>query len=204
MGCAVETQFDSVTNQPIGATWDDKVQSLKTFVFWLITLGAYKSIFGPSNYEPFETNANGNEAGYNFRDVFDFNLLRNNVISTMLLQLYLSTFISALFAKVTIILKVKVKGGMMNNPLLKASSPSNFWSGRWNLVVHGALKRGVFKPVYNLSSSKLIAILATFLASGLFHEFILLGEINKMYTAPYLRICVMKLTLRVFFHKPVP
>ena len=69
-----------------------------------------------------------------------------------------------------------MKDGMMDNPLLKASSPSNFWSGRWNLVIHGALKRGVFKPVYNLSSSKLVAILVTFLASGLFHEFILIGE----------------------------
>ena len=51
---------------------------------------------------------------------------------------------------------VKMQEGMMKNPVLKASSPSDFWSGRWNLLVHGALKRGVFKPVYSLSS-KLIA-----------------------------------------------
>jgi len=151
------------------------IQSLKSFGSWLLILGSYKSVLGPTGYEPFETNANGNEAGYNLQDIFDFNLLRNNAIATMLLQLYLSTFIAALFTLVTVILRVKVKDGMMNNPLLKASSPSNFWSGRWNLVVHGALKRGIFKPVYNLSSSKLTAIIATFLASGLFHEFLLIA-----------------------------
>lgn len=172
---AVETQFDTVTNQPIMATWDDKMQSLKSFGFWLGTLGMYKSIFCISGYEPFQTTADGNDPSYNLGDIFDINLLRNNVLATMLLQLYLSAFISALFTLVTIILRVKVKDGMMDNPLLKASSPSNFWSGRWNLVIHGALKRGVFKPVYNLSSSKLVAILVTFLASGLFHEFILIA-----------------------------
>lgn len=58
---------------------------------------------------------------------------------------------------------------------MKASSPSDFWSGRWNLLVHGVLKRGVFKPVYYNSSSKILAVLATFLASGLFHEYILIA-----------------------------
>ncbi len=173
---AVETQFDKATNQPIKATLDDKIQALKSFGFWLVTLGAYKSIFRFNKYEPFETNANGNDSGYNLGDILDFNLLRNNLVAAMLLQLYLSAFIAALFTLVTCILGVKVKEGMMNNPLLQASSPSNFWSGRWNLVIHGALKRGVFKPVYNLSSSKLTAILVTFLASGLFHEFILIGK----------------------------
>jgi hypothetical protein len=171
----IETQFDKSTNMSIKSTIDDKKKSLKFFISSLFILGAYKSIFGPSLYEPFETNANGNEPGYDLKDIFDINLLRNNFIITMLLQLYLTTFIGALQALVTILLGVKVKEDMMKNPMLKATSPSNFWSGRWNLVVHGVLKRGVFKPVYSVSS-KFVATLATFLASGLFHEYILIGK----------------------------
>ena len=36
--------------------------------------------------------------------------------------------------------------------------------------MHGLLKRGVFKPVYYHSSSKATAVVATFLVSGIIHE----------------------------------
>mmetsp|Transcript_8947 Transcript_8947/g.10372 ORF Transcript_8947/g.10372 Transcript_8947/m.10372 type:complete len:154 (-) Transcript_8947:73-534(-) len=62
----------------------------------------------------------------------------------------------------------------MNDPLLSSASPSDFWSGRWNLVIHGALKRGVFKPIYKISSNKFVAVMGTFLFSGLLHEYILI------------------------------
>lgn len=57
----------------------------------------------------------------------------------------------------------------MNNPMLEATSPSDFWGKRWNLLVHVVLKRGVYKPVRTYASA-LIASLAVFVASGLFHE----------------------------------
>lgn len=171
----VEIEYDKRKLRPVAATFDEKVTSLQNFLMCLVVLGLYKSIFGPYNYEPFQTTANGNEPGYDWKDIFDLNLLCNNFVSTMLLQLYLTTFIAALSVMVKIIFRVKVQEGVMKNPLMKASSPSDFWGGRWNLLVHGVLKRGVFKPVYSVSS-KLIAVLATFLASGLFHEYILIGE----------------------------
>jgi hypothetical protein len=170
---AVEIEFDKLNHRPIKSTMDDMISALHSFAYNIILLGAVKSLFAPSMYEPFDTDANGNDEGYNVNDLFDFNLLRNNVISTALLQLYLSTFIGALCALVAVVLRVKVKDGM-KNPLFQASSPSDFWSRRWNLIVHGVLKRGVFKPVYKYSS-KFVALLATFLASGLFHEFILIA-----------------------------
>jgi len=43
---------------------------------------------------------------------------------------------------------------------------------RWNLVVHGMLKRGVYKPV-RTKYSRLAAATAAFLASGFFHEWLL-------------------------------
>ncbi len=172
---AVEIPYDNIKNEPITSTWNEKMTSLKTFGMYLIILGLFKSVFGPSNYEPFQTSADASSPGYEWKDLFDLNLLCNNFVSTMLLQLYLSTFIAALSILVKIVFGIKVKDGMMNNPLMKSSSPSDFWSGRWNMIVHGALKRGVFKPVYSMSS-KVVAVMATFLASGLFHEYIVIGK----------------------------
>mmetsp|Transcript_19134 Transcript_19134/g.29178 ORF Transcript_19134/g.29178 Transcript_19134/m.29178 type:complete len:457 (+) Transcript_19134:127-1497(+) len=59
----------------------------------------------------------------------------------------------------------------MKNPMLEATSPSDFWGKRWNLLVHVVLKRGVYKPVRRYASA-LIASLAVFVASGLFHEWV--------------------------------
>lgn len=171
---ALEIQFDKETNRPIPATWKDALDAIGNFVKFVFILGAYKSLIGSSKCEIFETDANGNSPQYNLMDIFDLNLLRNNFIATMLLQLYLYTYMAGLNILVTAILGVKAQEGQMDNPLMKATSPSNFWAGRWNVLVHGALKRGVFKPVLRVSS-KLTAVLATFLASGLFHEYILVG-----------------------------
>lgn len=57
----------------------------------------------------------------------------------------------------------------MKNPMLEATSPSDFWGKRWNVLVHFALKRGVYKPMRKYTSA-LISSLAVFVASGLFHE----------------------------------
>lgn len=41
------------------------------------------------------------------------------------------------------------------------------------MAIHGVLKRGVFKPMYSWTSSRYCAVLATFMMSGLFHEYLL-------------------------------
>ncbi len=171
----VGIQFDKNTGRPIRATNKEVLGAIQNFLQLVFILGFYQSIFGPSNYEPYETSINANEQGYNLMDVFDLNLLRNNFISTMLLQLYLYTYLTALTILVTGIMGIKVQEGMMDNPLMKATSPSNFWGGRCNVLIHDSLKRGVFKPVYSVST-KFTAVVATFLASGLFHEYLLLSK----------------------------
>ena len=62
---------------------------------------------------------------------------------------------------------------VFDNPMLLSESITDFWSNRWNRLVHAVLKRGVYKPVRSIFDSKKIAALATFFASGLLHEFIL-------------------------------
>lgn len=57
----------------------------------------------------------------------------------------------------------------MENPMVESRSPSDFWGKRWNVLVHDLLKRGVFLPVRK-HHSKYAAVMSTFVASGLFHE----------------------------------
>lgn len=62
---------------------------------------------------------------------------------------------------------------IMLNPVFKSSSPTDFWSQRWNRLVHGVLKSGVYLPVRHFfKAPREIAVIATFLASGLFHEWL--------------------------------
>lgn len=62
---------------------------------------------------------------------------------------------------------------VFDNPMFLSDSITDFWSNRWNRLVHGVLKRGVYKPVRSMLDSREFAAAATFFASGLLHEFIL-------------------------------
>ena len=59
---------------------------------------------------------------------------------------------------------------LMKNPMFGSQSPSDFWGRRWNLMLHGSFKRGIFKPLAMMHCSRSIAMLATFVASGIIHE----------------------------------
>ena len=61
----------------------------------------------------------------------------------------------------------------MLNPMFESQSPSDFWGRRWNLLIHRSLKGGIYKPIRSMGGSQISAILGAFLASGLFHEWIL-------------------------------
>jgi len=58
------------------------------------------------------------------------------------------------------------------NPILKSKSPTDFWSKRWNLAVHKGLKNGAYKPVRTFTNSRVLAVLVTFVVSGIIHEYV--------------------------------
>ncbi|XP_026404924.1 acyl-CoA--sterol O-acyltransferase 1-like [Papaver somniferum] len=65
-----------------------------------------------------------------------------------------------------------------NNPFV-STSLQDFWGKRWNLVVTGILRPTVYQPVqficariFGKRCAQLIALLATFVVSGLMHELI--------------------------------
>jgi len=67
----------------------------------------------------------------------------------------------------------------MKNPLLLSTGPSDFWGRRWNLWVHGQLKRALFTPMFRTApfnsfsklSSALIGAFLSFFISGVAHEY---------------------------------
>ena len=109
---------------------------------------------------------------YDLKSLIDPRFWKESFLMALLFQMYLSTFASSLML-VTTLITGKKAALFSDNPMLRATSPSDFWGRRWNLLVHKCLKNGVFKPVYYGSGSQLLAVLAAFLASGLFHEWLL-------------------------------
>jgi len=89
----------------------------------------------------------------------------------VLFQLYLTTYVEGLTLAWTAISGCRVDE-VMKNPMFESRSPSDFWSRRWNLLIHRVLKGGVYKPVRKHGSIAL-ACVAVFVASGLFHEFLI-------------------------------
>lgn len=61
-----------------------------------------------------------------------------------------------------------------DSPLTKSDSPSDFWGRRWNKLTGPALRRGVYQPIRKCWKwNTHLAALATFVVSGLLHEYVL-------------------------------
>jgi MBOAT, membrane-bound O-acyltransferase family len=61
-----------------------------------------------------------------------------------------------------------------DNALFQSTSPSDYLGRRWNCLVHEFLKYGVYKPVRFVGCGpRRLTISATFVASALFHEWLL-------------------------------
>ena len=58
--------------------------------------------------------------------------------------------------------------------MLTVTSCIEFWSNKWNLLVHDVLKHGIYKPTMMYTNgNKFLGCIATFIASGLFHDWLL-------------------------------
>lgn len=150
--------------------------ALLAFGKYFILLSFYYSIFGPYNYEPFSSHPIDANHTWNLWSS-DCNILQvymNNTIGAGLIQLNLSAFTYGIGIISMVVTGIDFNvDDSMNNPLLTATSPSDFWGRKWNSIVHSVLKNGVFKPMYNFTSNRPLAVFSSFIASGLFHEWIL-------------------------------
>ena len=60
---------------------------------------------------------------------------------------------------------------MFDAPLTRATSISEFWSKRWNLLIHGLFRRTVFAPLTARGAPAWLAGVCAFALSGAFHEY---------------------------------
>lgn len=165
---------DPTTGNCIKACTSRKLCHFKNFVLLLLISGCLQSILTPCP----ELNLFGDNIGgddwLRWRRMKTWQLYANSFLHAVLFQLYLTTYCEGLISLYVIATGYQMDP-VMKNPLGGATSPSDFWGKRWNLVIHGVLKGGVYKPARKNGFSPLMAMTATFLASGLFHEWIAHG-----------------------------
>ena len=161
---------DSKTNQLVPCPPSKVTRHLVNFLLFGTILGALQSFLAPFDYmAPF----GGADDWYALERYSTWQFYGNSFLHAFLFQMTLTFYTEGLTLAF-----VLISGGyqtlpVMLNPLLESRSPLDFWGRRWNLVVHQVLKNGVFKPMRKYCGSTKISVFATFLASGMFHEWLL-------------------------------
>jgi hypothetical protein len=173
-----------VNGKTIPSTVWNKCSYLWTTVVLTLLLGCYQSVLlavdiipiygkGPASTPPLL---------YNWHSFLHLVFVKETLVVALLLQLYLSCFANGLLFLVAVFTGT-VPEPFSDRPLLCSTSPADFWGRRWNLLIHRALKDGIFRPVLSLTGSKMLGVWAVFTASGLFHEHVLRVVFHKFPSA---------------------
>lgn len=137
---------------------------------WMFfVFSVYMSFLFHYNYKPFEDKVSFTNFSITL-DLISPGHLCNSYLMTLLFYFALSNLfeLSAFGAKA----KGNVTERLFDAPLTQSRTPTEFWTKRWNRMVHKLLKGGVFEPVKLCSQSKAAAMFVTFVASGLYHEYV--------------------------------
>jgi len=142
-------KLDSSGNRTLPASLDSMWTEIKGYLLNLVIGAMAHSFMAPFNYAPF---LSGQEATGIFVTYSIFQL-GNNFFTAVLVGHSLSLSMKG------ISLLMQTIGGcqteaVTNQPLFASKSPSDFWSNRWNKLIHTGIKQGVYKPVrfYSLLS----------------------------------------------------
>lgn len=170
-------KYDNKTEKYVKATPRRMLWHLGRFLAFLFVTGMYQSLFSlfpgyfPSLRRELPFEGVGQE-WFSWQRAMDPAQWRDSALYAFLFQLYLTAYGEGLVFATTVLTRRQTEP-LMDNPLFESKSPSDFWGRRWNLLIHRGLKNGVYKPVRQQGGAKPLAVLATFVASGLFHEWLL-------------------------------
>ena len=167
-------RLQSDDKRHVKATLVDTLGHLGRFVGLLCITGFFYSLFGllpqfPMVHQP---PPDRYERLLDWHTVLDPVNLRHSALFALFFQLYLMTFGEGLMFATCAVTRCRPEP-LMDNPMLASTSPSDFWGRRWNLIIHDCLKQGVYKPCRQMGGGPTVAALAAFVASGLFHEWLL-------------------------------
>ena len=156
----------------VKATIRQTLGHLRAFLVYLIATGLYQSFFGWISFFP-AFDQERPLGFYSWTSATNLLIWKDTLMVAMLFQMYLTTFGEGLRFLSNLVTGYQTQP-LMLNPLMTANSPTDFWGRKWNLLVHQCLKNGVYKPVrFRMGGSAIVAVIASFTASALFHEWIL-------------------------------
>ena len=141
--------------------------SFNSFVFLLVLF----SICAPVQFILFEERMLPNSMSHNIYELFQINHLLNNFVAALILQSLLTFGCEVIGFLIALLFRLQTHL-VFDNPVLASNSAANFWGERWNLLVHGLLKRSIYKPSLRYGYSRTNAAMMTFLASGILHEYV--------------------------------
>jgi Membrane bound O-acyl transferase family len=160
---------DDKTQKLIPCPPDKILRLLINFMAFAFLTGFLQSLLTPY---PSQAIFGGAEDWYAMDRFWTWQLYANSLLQALLFQMYLTTYCEGMALAFTGLSGCQTMPVMLN-PLMESKSPLDFWGRRWNLLVHHVLKNGVFKPVRKYFCSPTVAVVATFVASGIFHEWLL-------------------------------
>ena len=163
-----DMSFDADTDEPIMATGDDIRTGRVRAMSDVATIILLCSILSPFDYAPFGS-LSGDRADQ--LGLLHWRHLGDCLVIAFFFQQGLSVSFSIFGNAIQSTLGYRCNP-MMKSPILEATSPSDFWGRRWNVLVHAVMKRGLYKPARRRTNSPLAASLAVFVASGVFHEWL--------------------------------
>lgn len=170
--CLMGIDFDTSKMQPIHTS----MAFLKTQFMKLgrdyVSIIALMTALKPQKYEFFEVDIKAGSMDHSLLGLLSWRHIVNNYLVALLLSTSLSQSTLGVSLMYNILYGYQTVEVVMN-PILNSSSPSDFWGRRWNVLIHRGLKNGIYKPMrFHFGASPYIAVLATFVGSGLLHEYI--------------------------------
>jgi len=158
--------FDRKTDDIIQITREKFQKKFGKYLYTMAVAAILMGIMKHYEYTPFPSRERKT-----ILDFYHWGNLLNSYSLGYLTDLYLSLSASTVGLFIEIFTGVAT-AEFSNNPLTRCTSLSDFWGRRWNSLIHSVLKGGVYKPM-RLVASAGVASIATFVASGLFHEWLL-------------------------------
>ena len=180
--CLFGMEFDPSTGTPKRVTQLFFRKRLATLGRDFVIVSLLISFLKPYEFEFFDSSSSTiaiaaaaaapvNSVDHTLLEMLSWKHLLNNFLVAFLISASLSQSSLGVSLVYNIIYGVQTYEVVLN-PMLKSTSPSDFWGRRWNMLVHRGLKNGIYKPTRKHTSSKLLAVVATFVVSGIIHEYV--------------------------------
>ena len=158
------------TAEPIRITTDELIDKVLELLYHMVAISMYfmvmvhfDHVFVPS---PRESDA---FLPSSIWGLFHWGHLLNNFVLSCVTSQCIDTGTRGIGVIISILSGCKMIN-VQNRPMFGSQSPSDFWGRRWNLMMHGSFKRGIFKPLVKHKVPRALAMLATFVVSGILHE----------------------------------